>query len=514
MKFRKVITLTTLFTCTVTFALELNLDRDLEGFDPSLAADIKEAYSHALEVLEVESDQQRRADVVGQLALILHAQQLLPAAEAAYTVALENRDDYAYRYLLAIILLQRGETDEATVHLEQTVFANPEYVPAWYRLGQIRLLQGDAEGAHDALTTALKIYSRSAAILTGLADVSLQKEDFETAIEQLSKAWVYEPGNGRIAYKLATAYRLLGDEQKSEDWSALADPSSPLPGLTDPLLVELAGLSRSGRFFAQAAEWAFQRGDPKAAEEALLQATQLEPQNVEYASKYALLLKTTQRYDEAIAEVKRLLAANPESAAGWYALAQLLKESSDGEQFVQGLVAVRRSIELDDSSDSYRTLAAAMSMQASLYDHAQEYYMQLLERNPTNPYYYYWFGLSRLAEKQCDGREALSRAVAMKKDWGEAHVALARGDAFCGNVDQAESRLRALASAASDADILTAQAYVALLAGDADTANTLASPLVPDPDAQMIVDAINTGATPDRMFADDSTWWVPPEFVH
>ena len=140
--------------------------------------------------------------------------------------------------------------------------------------------------------------------------------------------------------------------------------------------------------------------------------------------------------------------------------------------------------------------------------------MQLVERNPENPYFYYWFALSRLAEKHCDGRDALRRAVAIRKNWGEAHVALARADAFCGDLSAASARLNALSKAAADRDIQTAQAYVAYLTGDLETAKVLAESLLPDLDAQMVVDAIDANSRPERMFADGSSWWIPPELVN
>ena len=490
------------------------LETELQFLPDELADDIRRMKAHSDAQLATETDRSARAEIVGQLAFIYHAQQMLKSAEAAYREALDNEEVYAYRYLLAIIVLQSGDTEDAIAHLDQVVLSNPDYVPAWYRLGNLKLLHGDISGAETAFLNAQRIYADSAAIMVGVADVALAREEWQSAIEQLEKAAVFAPNNGQIAYKLVTAYRQLGNQAEVDRWLPLANASMQSPPLTDPLMVELAGLSRSGRFFSQAADWAFQRGDREAASDALLQATQLEPGNLEYALKYAAFLELTGETDEAITEIKRFLSVREDAASAWFFLARLFRDSDDGEEYLQGLVAVQKAMELDSDEDLYRTLAAAMSLQAALYPHAQEYYMQLVERNPSNPYFYYWFALSRLAQNQCDGRDALQRAVALRSNWGEAHVALARADAFCGDLGAASQRLDALAKAAADRDIQSAQAYVALLKGDFENARMLAEPLLPDPDAEMVVDSIDANSQPERLFADNSSWWIPPELIN
>ncbi|MCY4094166.1 MAG: tetratricopeptide repeat protein [Gammaproteobacteria bacterium] len=492
----------------------VEIESELRYLPAELADDIRRMKAHSESQLASESDPIVRAEILGQLAFIYHAQQMLLAAEATYAEALSNDEVYAYRYLLAIIVLQRGDTESAVAHLDQVVLSNPDYVPAWYRLGNLKLLQGDVDGAERAFLNAQSTYPDSAAIMVGIADVALARENWSDAIEHLEKAAVFAPNNGQIAYKLVTAYRQLGDQSKIDQWLPLANSSTQAPALTDPLLVELAGLSRSGRFFSQAADWAFRRGDREAAHDALLQATQLEPDNLEYALKYAAFLELLGSVDEAADELKRFLSVREDAASAWYSLARLFRDSDDGEKYLQGLVAIQKAVELDSGEDLYRTLAAAMSLQAALYPHAQEYYMQLVERNPSNPYFYYWFALARLAERHCDGREALRRALALRSNWGEAHVALARADAFCGDLDAATQRLDALAKAAADRDIQSAQAYVALLKGDTVNARNLAEPLLPDPDAQMVLDSIDGNVRPDRLFADASSWWIPPELVN
>lgn len=508
---------TLLLVClsSACFALAAqDIEQELSFLSPELAEDIRRMREHTDAELAQETDPVARAEIIGQLALIYHAQQMLQAAESTYLEALEHDEVYAYRYLLAIIVLQRGESATAIAHLDQVVLSNPEYVPAWYRLGNLQLLVGNVAAAQTAFLNAQKIYPDSAAIMVGLGDVELARENWQAAVEQLEKAAVFAPNNGQIAYKLVTAYRQLGDNEKAEALLPQADINMQAPSLTDPLMVELAGLVRSGRFFIKAADWAFQRGDREAAHDALQQATELEPSNLEYAIKYASFLELTGENEKAETEIKRFLNVREDAASAWYFLARLFRDTNDADKYLQGMVAAQRAVELDQNEDLYRTFAAAMSLQASLYPHAQEYYMQLVERNPSNAYFYYWFALARLAENHCDAREALKRAISIRSTWGEAHVVLARADAFCGDLDAASSRLDSLAKAAADQDIQAAQAYVALLRGEFENALALAEPLLPDPDAQMIVEAAEGKTQPARLFADTSKWWIPPELMN
>ena len=490
------------------------IESEMQQLPQTFAEDIRNAIALADEKLEYETDPETRADIIGQLAIIYHAQQMLSSAEQAYLEALDNHEVYSYRYLLAILVLQRGDTNEAIAHLEQVVLSNPMYVPAWYRLGNLELLRGNLAKAQESFENAQTIYADSAAILVGLASVKIEQQDWSSAIEYLEKAWVYEPNNGQIAYKLVSAFRGNGDEENANLWVNRADREVQLPSLADPLLVELASMSRNAKFFAQAADWAFSRGDRETVRGSLLQATRLEPDNLGYALKFAAFLELIGEEDAAADELKRILAIDTSAARAWYGLARLFRNTDDGEKYVQGLVAVQKAVEIDGDEPAYRTLAAAMTLQADLYSHAQEQYMQLIERYPENPYFYYWFGLSRLIEGNCDGREALTRAVMLRRNWGEAHVALARSDAFCGDHGAASTRLSALAKAAADSDILSAQAYVALLQGNTEQALGIAEQLLPDPDAKMIVDAVKTGDKPTRIFSNASSWWIPPELVN
>ena len=177
---------------------------------------------------------------------------------------------------------------------------------------------------------------------------------------------------------------------------------------------------------------------------------------------------------------------------------------------MHGGIAIRKTIELDDL-DEYRILAGALAMGGSRFGEAQTDYFALLERNPDNAYYFYWFGMSLLAENNCDGREAVSRALLVKPSWGEAHLVLARADVFCGDLSEATRRMQAIRAKNNDLEVRLAEAYVSVFLGDATRVRQMAEPELPHPEAQLVMNALDADANPNQVFAVESPWWIPLE---
>ena len=78
-------------------------------------------------------------------------------------------------------------------------------------------------------------------------------------------------------------------------------------------------------------------------------------------------------------------------------------------------------------------------------------------------------------------------------------------------MEESEKRIQAIAQKSNDSDIRLAHAYVSLFAGNKSQARELAEGELPHPDAQLIMDALDAGTDPNRLFAINSSWWLPPE---
>ena len=481
----------------------------LEGLSPALAEALRNARAETQRQAAV-ADAAARAAAWGRLGMFYHAQHLSYAAEDAYGRALAAVDQPRWRYLRAIVLEERGELEQAVADYRRVASADPDNIAAWYRLGAGLLLKGDVAGAEAALAQADQRLPDSALVLATLADVAVAREQWPAARELLERAWALEPDAGQLAYKLAMLHRRLGDAEAAREWLARRDGDNAAPKIDDPLLLEVAQMSRSARFFVKAGQWALARGDHEGAVQALEQAVALAPDDEDIGLTFAHVLGVAGRGERGLREVGRVLERAAESARGWYLRAWLLRTSTDDARRQRALAAARRSLALAEDERT-RTLAAALSMREGRFAEAAADYERLAAAHPDEAYYPYWLALARLGKGDCRARSALARALHLQAKWGEAHLVRARADALCGDREAARRRATALLEVRNDADTRLTLALVELASGHADKAKALASAELPHPDAAMVLNALDGDTLPQAPFAAESAWWLPPE---
>lgn len=488
-------------------AAEEPLVINLEGLSAPLADALRDARATAERDAAAAPNDAARAAAWGNLGMFYQAQHLPWAAEQAYDRALAAADDARWRYLRAVVLEERGETEKAIADYQHVTEQSPNNTAAWYRLGAGRLLEGDHAGAEAALDAALRLAPDYAVALAAKADVAAARQDWKQAVGLLEKAWALAPGAGQLAYKLALANRALGNLEAARGWLQRRGDANAAPKMDDPLLLEVAQLSLSARFFVKAGEWALERGDLPAAVEALRNAVALAPDAADIRLTYARLLEQDGKPAAAEREVRRLLDADAQSAKAWYQLAWLLRHAQPPEE---AQAAAERSLTLADATPA-RVLAAAFAMRAGRFAAAATHYAKAKAADPGNAYFHYWHGLAQAAQGDCAGREALARALALRPNWGEAHIALARVDAVCGRAAAALRRARGLLRVKDDVDTRLTLAFAELAAGDSETAARRIAEAGSHPDATLLDTASAKGEMPSRPFAAGSRWWLPSE---
>ena len=442
--------------------------------------------------------------------MFYHAQHLNHAAERAYGLALAEADVPQWRYLRAIVLEERGESRRAVADYRQVTEADPSNVAAQLRLATGLRLQGDDEGAAQALQIAEEYAPDAAVVLVARADVAAARGQLRVAVDFLERAWPLAPGAGQIAYKLAMLKRRLGDAEGARRWLAQRGNDNAAPELDDPLLLQVAQLSRSARFFVKAGEWALARGDEEGAIEALATARELAPDNLDIALSYAHMLAIGERSDSALGEVRRVLQTDEQSARGWYLLAWLLRTSTAADERRQAADAASRSLALAKDPRT-RTLAAALAMRDGRFPAAVADYQHLLAADAGNADHHYWLAMAKLGSGDCKAPSSFERALQLRPSWGEAHLALARAEAICGAGDSARRRALALVKARNDVDTRLTLAIAELAAGNVERARIVAQAEHPHPDALLILRAIERGLPPERPFAEESPWWQPEQ---
>ncbi|MDE0008443.1 MAG: tetratricopeptide repeat protein [Gammaproteobacteria bacterium] len=454
-----------------------------------------------------------RATVWGNEGMLLHAQRRLGEAQDAYHQAIDEHESARWRYLHGVALAESGALAESITDFRRAVVLAPDNMPAWYRLGTALLQAGDAAAAATALEQARVLAPKSALVFAALADVSILLGEPKEALALLSAAFRMEPEAGQLAYKIASVHRRLGHVAKAQAWLE-RDPGNRLaPTIDDPILLEVASLSRTPRFYRMAADWALARGDVGAAIDALRNAVSLAPSDVALHERLAAVL-AEHAPREALADVERLLEMAPDSATGWRLLAWVLRLAPNAS--ARAAQAAARSLALADLPAT-RVLAAALAMRDGRFDTAMSHYRHLTEAQPTEPHLHYWLGMSQLAAGDCQGVPPLQEALRLHAEWGEALLALARAEAICGEtkgpdaLSRATARAAALLRAREGPDTRLTLAFVLLAAGDVEAAADIARQQAPHPDATMLLEAIDHDTVPNTPFAPESAWWIPPE---
>ncbi len=488
-----------------------NEPRQLDDLPADLATTLRTAHAEAQRLASSAKEAGARADAWGRLAMLYHGQRLHSLAEHAYGRAVAEADSPRWRYLRAIVLSEQGDIERAVADFRHAAQSWPEDATARYRFGVALLLTGDVAGAATELEAANRARPNSALILSALADVAMAREDATTALTLLQRAWELEPQAGQLAYKLAMAQRGLGNMAAAREWLDRQPDNSLAPSINDPLLLEVARTSRSARFHEMAAEWALARGDREQAAAALRQAVELAPADAALRLRLSAVLGAAGQREEALAETRQALAVDADSAQGWYLLAWLLAKSEDAADWQEAARAAARSLALHDDGQ-IRALAAALAMRAGRFAAATAHFQRLVERDATQAAHHYWLGLAQLGAGDCDGRQALKRALQLRTNWGQAHLALARADAACGDGAAAMRRARALLTAKNETDTRLALAFVELHLGRRQEAAELAKPELPHPDARLVIDALHSESTAQLpVFAAESEWWLPAE---
>ncbi|MCY4012010.1 MAG: tetratricopeptide repeat protein [Gammaproteobacteria bacterium] len=484
--------------------------RQLADLPPALAATLREARDEAERVASNSTDASARAAAWGNLGMLYHAHRLRFLARDAYVQALAEAETVRWRYLLGIALAELGEIERAAEGFRLVTTATPGNMPAWYRLGVSLLLSGDLTGAQTALDQALGLDGDSALVLAALADVASSRGDHRVALGLLTRAVELEPEAGQLAYKLAMTHRALGDVERATAWLARSPDNRLAPKIDDPVLLDVAQMSRSARFYEIAADWALGRGDLTGAVDALKSAVALAPEDVGLALRLATALDDAGLGALAVVETRRALTLDDQSAAAWYRLAWLLRRSDAPSDIVAAEDAIGRALAVADGPRA-RALAGAFDMRSARYSSAIGHYQRLAALVPGDAYAHFWLGIARLGAEDCAARDSLDEALRLRGDWGEAHIAMARADALCGFPEAARNRAATLRSVQDSPETRITLAFAEAAGRGSDAASRLATSALPHPDAKLLLDALAADALPARPFAPQSRWWLPPE---
>ena len=218
---------------------------DLDGLAPSVAQQLRTRYDAARAADGSNASGPARAELWGQLGMVLQAAGFVTPAEGAYRHAqAADPEELRWSYYLAHIQQVTGRRGEAIISFERALAIDPEHLPSLVWLGEMLLDQGAPADAAAVYERALALAPASAAALAGLGRAALAQQDAERAAAYLERALRLEPGATSLHYSLGMAYRDLGDPERAA--RHLAQHGDGAPALPDPLLQAQSGLLESG----------------------------------------------------------------------------------------------------------------------------------------------------------------------------------------------------------------------------------------------------------------------------
>lgn len=265
-------------------------------------------------------------------------------------LALDSKDNVALR-LLADLRLRAGDAREA-LKLAQRATSDPDApVSAWLLRAMAEKALGERSEARKSLTHALEIDSKSLGALVARAQLLIDAGEYSAAIEDLKTAEGINKDDKQILSLLALSYERWGKPEearrfaesaglvKAEEASLggtikvigseqeIAAANSADPAQARKALATLLEKNPKNAMLLARLGASYRTDDPARSLEFYRRASELQPNNSDYATGYASALVQARRFTEAIKILSHVLAVTPDSYAAHANIATALYEN-------------------------------------------------------------------------------------------------------------------------------------------------------------------------------------------
>ena len=301
----------------------------------------------------------------GELGMLLHAHRMFETARTLYLRAhVLDSDSFQWAYLLGVVDVARGSTDDAVAWFQTALALDPNYVPAQIAAADGLLDQGDLGGSERLYRNVLERSPGDPRARLGLGRVHAGRGELRIAAQQYEAACRLEPGYAEARYALAMALRELNQLEQAQHHLALyeQDSASP-PSFADPVLQRVlqkeagadayirAGVERVNAGDAELGARLLERavhlnpndegaslslliaygrmGDPSRAADHFRESVEAFPASEDIHFNYATILAQQGRFPEASELFARVLEINPQHADSHANLGYLREESGD-----------------------------------------------------------------------------------------------------------------------------------------------------------------------------------------
>ncbi|HEX7332433.1 MAG TPA: tetratricopeptide repeat protein [Pyrinomonadaceae bacterium] len=315
------------------------------------------------------------SEAFGAMGELYHAYSLTaPARECYMNANILAPQDYRWIYLLAKLDQLEGRVDVAIRRFRTVASLRPELVAAPVNLGNIYLELNRLDDAEQSFSAALQIEKQNPAAHYGLGQVALSRRRYADAVTQFEKALELAPAANRIHYALAMAYRGLQNPEKAK--LHLAEQGPVGVRVADPLMNRLAELVQSARIYLIRGKQALEAGRFEEAAAEFRKAIAANPQSVPAHVNLGATLTQLGDLKGAAEEFEKTLLIDPNNTNAHYNLAFLLANDKNHERAIVHLKAV---LTINPNDLGARLLLVQQLAKLSRCDEAAEWQQKLIE---------------------------------------------------------------------------------------------------------------------------------------
>ncbi len=312
----------------------------LEGLEPEIAAQLQLLREHTAEALNGD-DKANSAEATATLARHYHAYEFYAAAAAAYQASLELQLDETSAYLLALVLREQGDLEEALRLFSIIASRQPKYLAARY----YQALTLFDLGRFDSSRATVPEGTESPAFLVLLGRLAMQVQEPEIAIHYYESAIEKAPEANRTYYLLAQAHRAAGDADQAAAALGRYGPVGVKP--SDPLMDGIRQLRTGSMPFALSGRTAFRAGRYAEAAELFRKALAARPDDAGLMVNLATAVAQDGSTEEPIELLMRAVEIEPNSSAALFNLGVLLTRVGRFDESVVRLSAALEAVPND-----------------------------------------------------------------------------------------------------------------------------------------------------------------------
>ncbi|MEM7051096.1 MAG: tetratricopeptide repeat protein [Acidobacteriota bacterium] len=335
---------------------------DLDGMEPAVQEQL-ESRMGTLRPPPSSGNAGELAQAYGELGGLCFLYDLPQVSSVALANARSlDGEDFRWPYLAGVVEQNSGDLDAAADSYRTALRLQENYLAARIRLGETLTELNRLDEARDEFERALVIAPRTAAAERGLGKVAAAESKWQQASEHFFRALDLQPQAAELRYPLAQALRQLGRVDEAKEQLALFGKQEVV--MPDRVLLELRGLVRGASVHLMRGRRAQRRGNLDAAVAEFRKAIEADPESANGYGALGAALRLAQQGDGAIAAFRRAAQLEPGRASRFYDLGAAYLDTGNGAGAEE---QARQALKLDpELAEGHLLLGLGLSRQGQL----------------------------------------------------------------------------------------------------------------------------------------------------